>query len=254
MRYPIPNSQFLHFRCVCSRDGVFHSRTSQMLSYFKDRNFPPSVVENAFDRISCVSRTSALSSPPRNKNKDRIPLVLTYHPTNLQIQCIILCHFCHLQSDPTIKEVFPSPPLSAFHRDRALRDSLVHSTLPTIPTTPGTSPCNRRRYYTCPYTSPLTSIQGIKKPFHIRQMFTCTSANVVYCIRCSRCGLLYSGETKRRLRDRFVEHLQSVHDKQQDLPVMNHFKSPSHSLDDMPILGLLQCHNDTTRKLEEQHL
>eukprot|EP00061_Rhincodon_typus_P001876 g16017.t1 len=84
-------------------------------------------------------------------------------------------------------------------------------------------------------------------------MFTCTSANVVYCIHCSRCGLLYIGETKRRLGDRFVEHPRSVCDKQQHLPAVNHFNSSSHSLDDMSIPGLLQCHNNATRKLEEQH-
>eukprot|EP00061_Rhincodon_typus_P002606 g17996.t1 len=59
------------------------------------------------------------------------------------------------------------------------------------PTTPGTFPCNRRRCYTYPYTSPLASIQGTKQTFHIRQRFTCTSANVVYSICCSQCGLLY---------------------------------------------------------------
>eukprot|EP00061_Rhincodon_typus_P001609 g15266.t1 len=85
-------------------------------------------------------------------------------------------------------------------------------------------------------------------------MFTCISANVVYCIRCSRCRGGHNGESKRRLGDRFVEHLRSVHNKRQCLPVANHFTFPSHSLDDMSILGLLQCHNDATRKLEEQHL
>eukprot|EP00061_Rhincodon_typus_P003948 g21372.t1 len=73
-----------------------------------------------------------------------------------------------------------------------------------------------------------------------------------YCIRCSRCGYLYISETKQRLRDRFVEQLRSVCDKRQHLPVMNHFNS--HSLGNMSILGFLQCHNDATRKLEEQHL
>eukprot|EP00061_Rhincodon_typus_P016303 g44444.t1 len=43
--------------------------------------------------------------------------------------------------------------------------------------------------------------------------FTCTSVNLVYCIRCFRCGLLYIGETERMLGDRFVEHLHSVRDK-----------------------------------------
>eukprot|EP00061_Rhincodon_typus_P005429 g24936.t1 len=105
--------------------------------------------------------------------------------------------------------------------------------------------------YTCPYTSLLMSIQGPKQTFHIRQVFTCTSINLVYC---SRCGLLYIGETKCRLGDCFVEHLRSVHNKRQHFPVANHFNCPSYSLGVMSILGLLQCHNDTTHKLEEQHL
>eukprot|EP00061_Rhincodon_typus_P006038 g26244.t1 len=48
---------------------------------------------------------------------------------------------------------------------------------------------------------------GAKKTFHIKQMFTCPCANVVYCIRCSRYGLLYIRETKWRLGDCFAEHL-----------------------------------------------
>eukprot|EP00061_Rhincodon_typus_P007115 g28464.t1 len=35
-------------------------------------------------------------------------------------------------------------------------------------------------------TSGLASIQGTKQASYIRQRFTCTSVNVVYCIRCSR--------------------------------------------------------------------
>eukprot|EP00061_Rhincodon_typus_P001156 g13890.t1 len=42
--------------------------------------------------------------------------------------------------------------------------------------------------------------------------------------------------------------------KRQHLPVANHFNSPFHSMDDMSILGFLQCRNDATQKLEEQHL
>eukprot|EP00061_Rhincodon_typus_P001626 g15314.t1 len=61
------------------------------------------------------------------------------------------------------------------------------------------------------------------------------------------------GETKRRLRDRFVQHLRSLCDRR-PLLVANHFSYPSHSLVDMSILGRLQCHNDATQKLEEQHL
>eukprot|EP00061_Rhincodon_typus_P014243 g41155.t1 len=51
---------------------------------------------------------------------------------------------------------------------------------------------------------------GLKQTFHIRLGFTCISANLVYYIRCSRCGLLYIGESKCRLSGSFVEHLRSV--------------------------------------------
>eukprot|EP00061_Rhincodon_typus_P002269 g17039.t1 len=84
-------------------------------------------------------------------------------------------------------------------------------------------------------------------------MFTCTSANMVYCIRCSRCGLLYIGETKRRLRDHSVGYRCSVRDKRKHLPAANHFNSASHSLDGVHP-GPPPDHNDATRKLEEQHL
>ena len=40
--------------------------------------------------------------------------------------------------------------------------------------------------------------------------FTCTSANVIYCITCTLCKKLYIGETGRRLGNRFREHLQSL--------------------------------------------
>eukprot|EP00061_Rhincodon_typus_P006729 g27696.t1 len=36
----IPYSQFLRLRRICSQDGTFHSRTSQMSFYFKNSNFP----------------------------------------------------------------------------------------------------------------------------------------------------------------------------------------------------------------------
>eukprot|EP00061_Rhincodon_typus_P000983 g13360.t1 len=95
MPSPIPNS-FTSCR-ICSQDEAFHARTSQMSSFIKDHNFPCSVVKNARDRVSHISRNSFLTHPPRNNNENSIPLFLTYQPTNLLIQRIIFRHFRHLQ-------------------------------------------------------------------------------------------------------------------------------------------------------------
>ena len=39
---------------------------------------------------------------------------------------------------------------------------------------------------------------------------TCETFNVIYLIQCRLCNLQYIGETKRRLKDRFNEHLYST--------------------------------------------
>ncbi|XP_059821812.1 uncharacterized protein LOC132391972 [Hypanus sabinus] len=238
-------------------DDAFHSRTKEMSSFFKERGFPSYTNNSALKHISPISRTSTLTPSSHHPTWDRVPLVLTYHPTSLQVQRIILRNFRHLQRDSTTKHIFPSPP-SAFHRDRSLRDSLVHSSPPppSLPTDlpPGTYPCKRNKCYTCRYTSSLTTIQGPRQSFQVRRHFTCESAGAVYCVRCSRCGLLYIGETQRRLGDRFAEHLRSVCQRKQDLPVATHFNSTSHSHSDMSIHGLLYCQNESKLRLEEQHL
>ena len=40
--------------------------------------------------------------------------------------------------------------------------------------------------------------------------FTCSSANVIYCMTRTLCKKLYIGETGRQLGDRFREHLGDV--------------------------------------------
>ena len=100
----------------------------------------------------------------------KIPLVLTYHPKNQEVEKILLKNFCILSDDPTTKEIFNTKPLCIYQRDTSLRDILVHSTLSScaddIQATPaGTFPYHRK---------------------------------------------LYIGETGRRLSDRFGEHLRSV--------------------------------------------
>ena len=82
--------------------------------------------------------------------------------------------------------------------------------------------------------------------------FTCQSEIVVYSIICRRCGCLYIGETGRRLRERFSEHLRSVRNKSPGFPVAEHFNSASHSLNDIMICGLKRCSGDNTRRKKQE--
>ena len=74
----------------------------------------------------------------------------------------------------------------------------------------------------------------------ITDHFTCTSANVIYCLACTFCIRFYIGETGRRLDDRFREHLRDVEkdDKNASKPVARHFNLPNHSKQHMAVCGL----------------
>ena len=86
----------------------------------------------------------------------------------------------------------------------------------------------------------MNKIIGPKRSIKITDRFTCTSANIIYCITCSLCKRIYIGETGRRLGDRFHKHLRDVerNDKDASKPVTLHFKLPNHSSQHMIIYGL----------------
>eukprot|EP00061_Rhincodon_typus_P001696 g15491.t1 len=106
-----------------------------MSAFFLNQGFPSSVVDRPLNQVRPISCTSTLTLSLPSRNSDRVPLIPTYHPTSIHIQKIIRHHFHHLQQDAITRHIFPSPPLSAFHRDRSLRDTPVHTSF-----IPNTSP------------------------------------------------------------------------------------------------------------------
>ena len=115
----------------------------------------------------------------------------------------------------------------------------------------GTFKCAHSRCKTCPFIHNVEKISGPEITDH----FTCTSANVIYCITCTYCNTLYIGETVRRLGDRFREHLRDVerNDKDASKPVAEHLNLPNHSKQHMAVCGLsLHLGSLESRKILEQ--
>eukprot|EP00061_Rhincodon_typus_P010061 g34050.t1 len=117
-----------------------------MSTFFLNRGFRSTVVNRALDQLQPIFRSSTLTPSLPSRDSDKVPLILTYHPTSIHIQKTIRCHFCHLQGDATTRYIFPSLPLSAFRRDRSLWDTLVHTSfIPNKPPQPyGIFPCNQQ--------------------------------------------------------------------------------------------------------------
>ena len=93
---------------------------------------------------------------------------------------------------------------------------------------------------TFPFIYNVEKLSGPKRSIKITNHFTCTSADVIYCITCTYCNKLYIGKTGRRLGNRFREHLRHVerNDKGASKPVAKHFNLPNRSKQHMAVCGL----------------
>jgi len=99
-------------------------------------------------------------------------------------------------------------------------------------------------------------ISGPQRSIKITDHFTCTSANVIYCITCTLYKILHIGETGRRLGNPFREHLRDVEkdDKDASKLVARHLNLPNHSKQHKAVSGLSfhQGNTESRKPLEKK--
>ena len=192
----IPFSQFLRLRRLCNDDCDCSNKSEEMRHFFKKRGYFDSAVNTAQRRAQQIDRQSALPTSQKEKN-ERIPFTLTYHPHNLGAKNIILKNFKLLRNDNKTLRIFSQPPLVSFKRDKNIGNILVRSVLKSDDQ-PGTFKCALKRCNTCPFIHNADKITGPKRSIKITDRFTCTSANVIYCITCTLCKKIYIYKEIRR--------------------------------------------------------
>ena len=133
------------------------------------------------------------------ESTNHIPFTLTFRPHNHAVKSIILKNFGLLQNNSQTGTIFSQPP---FKHYKNIGNFLVRSSFQTNDQS-GTFKCARSRCKTCPFIHNVEKISGPKRSIKMTDHFTCTSANVIYCITCTYCNKLYIGETGRQLGNRF---------------------------------------------------
>jgi len=117
---------------------------------------------------------------------------------------------------------------------------------------------DRARCKACPFIRNFEKISEPKRSIKITDHFTCTSANVIYCITCTFCKRLHIGETGRRLGDRFREHLRDLEkdDQNASKPVARHFNLHNHYKQHMAVCGvsLYQGSTESCKTLEQKFI
>lgn len=242
---------------LCSSEADFETQATDMEQDFLNMEYPFEVIEAAKMRARNKPRSEIIKTKTRkaSNSHERPILALTYHSHNLPIRKIILDNFSIIKEDPDLSAIFPHPPLTAFRKDRTLRDHLVRAKFNTTTSNiNGNSPCNQKQCKTCPYIHNPPKIEGPCGQFYIRSSLNCQSSNVVYAITCTLCGKIYIGETYRTLNERFAEHHMSIRLKYK-YPVAVHFNSPNHNLSHLKICSLWKnSKGSTLRKFMESRI
>jgi len=179
----IPFSQFLRLCRLCSDDSNFFHKSESMCQFFEKRGYPVSVVQAGHHHVQFIDRQSSLQTSQK-EHSNCIPFTLMFHPHNHSVKSIILKNFKLLQNDPETGTIFSQPPLISFKHDK--NNFLVRSSFQTNHQ-PGTFKCASALCKTCPFIHNANKISGPKQSIKITDHFTCTSANVIYCITCTYC-------------------------------------------------------------------
>ena len=129
------------------------------------------------------------------------------------VQPMLLKHWrSTISQNSYLKEVFDQPPLTTFRRQQNLRNFLIKSKVPPPPDIhqkrflKGMKKCGKF-CPTCPFVEKGKDVvinKSLKLILSTRM--TCESYNIVYLLRCEKCGEKYIGSTVPQLKHRLADH------------------------------------------------
>ena len=200
-----PYGQYIRLRRICSLDHDFELNAKKLTAYYLKRGYPFKSLKKHYHRARKYSQDELLTNPP--------------------IGSLVRNNWNIIQNTEELTQIFKDKPLVGYRRLPNLKDMLTSSSInyPPVPKPLGTPPVHVpacTRLGKCTYCPKIKKVEQITS-FHSKRIFkcqalplkhkiTCELSNVIYMINCNQCGLQYTGETKRPIRNRMYEHYSSV--------------------------------------------
>lgn len=222
----ILKSQLIRFRRICTRDDDFKEATNTLFRALTKRGYTRSFLRGCY-RIFREGQ-------PRVKDKDRevIPLITTFSTISGRINWQFKLNFENILG-PT--GIIPTHGvISAYRRNRNLKDLLVRAQLPKSSLLDWVKPHRLDSHFIRLHFVNNRQNRTIHK---IQQGFTLWDKNCVYLLFCIKCGKQYVGETKNTLSMRMIQHKYNIKNRKDiDTPLVLHFLQ--HGLDCLRFAGL----------------
>ena len=121
----IPYGLGMRLKRICSEVKDYESRKKDLTEHLRKRGYKTNNIGEQLEKVDKLDRQHLLNYN-QPKNSDRIPLVLTYSDALPNIHSILWKHMNTLHRSDELKEIFPTPPLVAYRRDKNLREIIIH--------------------------------------------------------------------------------------------------------------------------------
>ena len=202
----------------------FHPKIKLSLSYGKSVNFLDLTLdlreEQVHYKMFSKDTDSHVLLPPTSHHPSRTFRAIIFGE--------ILRMVTHSSSRPafqaTFAEVSKAWLLQGYGRTliREVKRDVLQLTNHTSVWEPGFFPCGNCAV--CPFTGPVYSFNHPKKniSYPIFYRLCCDTTEVIYIIRCLKCGESYVGETQRPIKSRIQEHLRNI-DNHANTAIAKHF-------------------------------
>ena len=248
---------------ICSSIENREMELNKLKELLLERDYKLETIEAALEKARQIPRSQLLKQKSKKETNKRPVFAVLYDPRLPELQPIQAKHWRSMTSrDAHLKEVFPEPPLTAFKRQRNLRDHLIRAKVPETNPYPrralkGMFKCHKPWCNACPFIKEGKNINiKDRKTWNINKNVNCNSSNLVYIIECDKesCNKRYIGETKRALRKRLAEHRSYVQNQHLDTATGAHFNLPGHSVVNMKIsvIEQVKSQSDLYRKEREE--
>jgi hypothetical protein len=257
----IPFSLGLRIVRICSSIEQRDERLLELKEMLSSRGYSDRMIKSAIERARHIPRDIALKKVSKNKAKNRPIFAVTYDPRLPPIQNIQAKHWRSMVSqDSYLAEVFKQPPLTAFRRQKNIRNHIIRAQVPKLSKynkriINGMKKCGQN-CTACPYIKEGKLLKIGSTEWKINRQVNCNSFNIIYIIQCLKenCRLNYIGQSGQMLKKRLQQHRGYVINNVSSQATGAHFNLPGHSLSDLTVTIIEQVkQNDTLYREEREH-
>ena len=121
-------SQALRYNLLIADDNVLQKELDSLTISLLARKYPLEVITRNISKALLHSRYTLLHRTPKaSSSRSVLPVVTPYSPEGRQFSKSVRNHWHIIENDPQLHNIWPNPPITAYHKTESLKDILVHS-------------------------------------------------------------------------------------------------------------------------------